>query len=45
MSLIKVINLVSVNGVFLCMFYVFFVYPFVMNGSIIKRIEKKLEFL
>ena len=42
MNLIKTINLISVYGTSLCFLYFFFVYPFVMNGSVIKRIEKKI---
>ena len=42
MNLIKIINVISVNLLFLCVLYNLFVYPFVMNGSIVKRIEKKV---
>ena len=42
MNLIKTINLVAGFGMFFCILYFAFIYPFVMNGSIIRRIEKKI---
>ncbi len=42
MNFIKIINIISVNLLFLCVLYNLFIYPFVMNNSIIKRIEKKI---